>query len=322
MRTGRLSHTSTTLADGRVLVVGGQDSAGVGITTAEVYDPESGNWSAAGSLATARLSHSATLLGDGRVLVAGGAPSEQNRSQALDTFETWSPVTGLWSPAGRLGTSRGGHTATLLRDGRVLLSGGLSFAGTGAVSIPSQAHPLAIAVRPQAASALASVEIYDPRAEQSKPTASMSAGRTAHSATALDDGTVLVADGSGGGPAGLASAERYDPVAGSWSPTHSLVEARSGHTATLLEDGTVLVAGSGPTYPGEPAPGPAASSEVYDPSSGRWRRTAHLAVPRAGHTATLLTDGTVLVAGGYRADAAPSVTPAEPSETYLPRAPS
>jgi hypothetical protein len=55
-----------------VLVVGGVDSGGNDLTSAELYDPVTGVWSTTGSLATGRGSHTATLLPNGKVLVSGG----------------------------------------------------------------------------------------------------------------------------------------------------------------------------------------------------------------------------------------------------------
>jgi hypothetical protein len=99
----------------------------------------------------------------------------------------------------------------------------------------------------------------------------------------------------------LASAELYDPGSESWTPTGAMRVARSRHTATLLPDGRVLVAGGfdiqGAMDANVESMG-RGTPEVFDPSSGRWSRTGSMAFPRAGHTATLLTDGRLLVAGG------------------------
>jgi N-acetylneuraminic acid mutarotase len=97
----------------------------------------------------------------------------------------------------------------------------------------------------------------------------------------------------------LASAELYDPSSGSWSPIASLVEGQYGaeSSATLLLDGRVLVVG------GASSTKVVASAELYDPSKGTWTATASMTETRLGHTATRLPNGTVLVAGGYRASA-------------------
>ncbi len=120
-------------------------------------------------------------------------------------------------------------------------------------------------------------------------------------ATLLLDGTVLVAGGAlNSEPYVLASAELYDPSTGSWTTTGAMIEARSGYSATLLPDGKVLVAGGSATIVGS-SPFPLATAELYDPRTRAWTAIGSMATARTGHTATLLVDGKVLVAGGVAA---------------------
>lgn len=112
----------------------------------------------------------------------------------------------------------------------------------------------------------------------------------------LSDGTVLVAGGSVGTEV-RSSAERFDPVSGSWTATGRMHQARAGHSATLLPNGTVLVAGGYLTSRTQPEQ-MLASAELYDPAAGTWTLTGDMNQARAGHTATPLPDGRVLVAGG------------------------
>ena len=115
--------------------------------------------------------------------------------------------------------------------------------------------------------------------------------RFGHTATALADGTVLVAGGLEAGSSALASAERYDPAASAWIACGDLNAPRSGHTATLLASGQVLVVGGA-------CDGVAlASAELFDPRTGDWTVTGSLHSARSGHSAALV-DGKVLVAGG------------------------
>jgi len=170
---------------------------------------------------------------------------------------------------GSLATARNGHTATLLPNGKVLVAGGGDINGIHA-----------------------SAELYDPASGTWSATGSLATARFFHTATLLPNGKVLVAGG------GNNSAELYDPVSGTWSATGSFATARTFHTATLLLSGKVLiVAGEGNS-----APFVLASAELYDPASGTWSATGSLATARAGqpsgHTATLLPNGKVLVAGG------------------------
>jgi len=114
----RSNHTTTLLADGRVLVAGGTDGVDP-INTVEIYNPTTGTWTATGSLLEARLSHAATLLLDGRVLVTGGYDGG-----ALENAEIYDPASGTWSSAGSFIDARWLHTATLLPSGKVLVAGG------------------------------------------------------------------------------------------------------------------------------------------------------------------------------------------------------
>jgi len=124
----------------------------------------------------------------------------------------------------------------------------------------------------------------DPSTWTWSSTPDMSVARFGHTATLLDDGTVLVAGG------GTASAELYDPASRRWNPTGAMNVARYGHAAVRLPDGRVLVVG-GDSYEG--------SAELYDPQTRTWRFTGSLLTPRLGATLTVLANGTVLLAGGF-----------------------
>ena len=119
----RFNHTATLLQNGKVLVAGGGNSgSNPFLSTAELFDPANGTWSAATSMAVARRDHTATLLTNGKVLVAGG----YNDFGYLDTAQLYDPGTGSWNvTANNLTTARAFHTTTLLANGKVLLVGGL-----------------------------------------------------------------------------------------------------------------------------------------------------------------------------------------------------
>jgi uncharacterized protein (TIGR03437 family) len=127
-------------------------------------------------------------------------------------------------------------------------------------------------------------------------TGNLNQPRFNYTATLLTNGKVLIAGGSDGA-AILNGAELYDPATGTWSATGNLNTPRSGNTATLLANGKVLVAG------GLDRTRPPFSSiniaELYDPATGTWSNTGNLNTERASHTATLLPNGKVLVAGGF-----------------------
>ena len=279
--------TPTLLRGGDVLVAGGA-SLGVGScsgTSAELYDPASGSWTPTGSMGTRRAGHTATLLPDGRVLVAGGSGGPADNADCGDvaSAELYDPRTGTWIPTGSMGTPRSAHTATLLPDGRVLVVGGTNDLGTIAKGY---------------AASLTTAELYDPASGTWTPTGSMGTPRSAHTATLLPDGRVLVAGGLLAPTGSVASAELYDPASGTWTPTGSMDTKRQGSTATLLPDGRVLVAGGSSVSGVGIGIVVLGTAELYDPRTGAWTATGSMGAERERPTATLLPDGRVLVAGG------------------------
>jgi hypothetical protein len=271
----RSSFAAVRLGDGRVLVVGGTaddaeyvNGMPVSLSTAEVYDPRSGTWSAVASMAYGRAVPTATLLANGTVLVAGGSGG----GQQTPTAELFDPATGTWAAAPSMAGARSAQTATLLADGTVLIAGGSDVPGVPAA------------------------ERYDPRTNTFTLAGPMLQPRRYHTATLLQDGRVLVAGGSADGVEGLlTAAEIYDPATNAWTATSSMANGRDSFTATLLADGTVLVTGGAPLAMGQ---GPQSSAELFDPATGRWLALPAMRLPRHYHAATRLDDGTVLVTGG------------------------
>ena len=313
----RALHTATLLANGKVLVAGGQGSS-LALRSAELYDPATGVWTFTGRLNFTRIGHTATLLPDGKVLVAGGhggadlLPAYTQRSAEL-----YDPATGAWTFTGPLNKARQFHTATLLPDGKVLVAGGYYFnqdhqqdttelynpatgawTYTGRLNIARIGHTATllpdgkVLVTGGNLGSRTSAELYDPATGVWTPTGSLIGARYGHTATLLPDGKVLIAGGITADGTVISRAALYDPATGAWAPTRSLNTARTVHTATLLANGKVLVAGGwgGPYL---------TSAELYDPATGAWTPTRSLNEARMQHTATLLPDGKVLVAGGY-----------------------
>lgn len=292
MTVGRDGHTATLLSDGRALIAGGFDSAGDRLSSAEMYDPKTGQFSPTGPMTIPRIDHTATLLSDGRVLFVGGydfydftgtgiavpGPTPKptvsiGDPDPLRIAELYDPKTDVFSRTGSMAVDRYDHTATLLNDGRVLIVGGYNLKS----------------------GIFASAELYDPNTGTFSATGSMSTSRIGHSATLLPDGDVLIAGGYNSAGFSLASAELYDPTTGKFRPTGSMSVDRDNHTATLLADGRVLIAG-GFHNNGDPD-NAYASAELYDPGSGTFSATGPMWVARTGHTATLLGNGQVLLTG-------------------------
>jgi hypothetical protein len=272
-----------------------------------------GAFSATGTMSTPRFAHTATLLGNGRVLIAGGASAIWAGPDVIEaTAELYDPSTGSFIPTGSMTVPRWGHTATLLRDGTVLIFGG-SGGATAEVYDPVTgaftATGTMISTSPYVAAVLAdqrvlvvdgvsvTAELYDPSTRTFARTGDM-VGPAADTATVLTNGTVLVTKSlvwNANRVAHVRHAELYDPSTGTFARTGDLVEFHSVPTATLLHDGTVLIAG------GDIGEGDGASSvaELYDPATGAFSLTGRLREGRQDHTATLRSDGTVLFTGGH-----------------------
>ena len=193
------------------------------------------------------------------------APSATAQAPSSGPSPSASTSVGRWLPAASPNVSLQYHTATLLPDGKVLVVGD----GTS--------------------------QRYDPAINTWIPTTYPNAAHFCGTATLLRDGRVLVASRN--------ASELYDPVANTWTATGRMSIARFCPTATLLLDGRVLVVGGEP-----PAPTtfPAVwftedTAEVYDPATGTWTSAGRMSEHRSGHTATLLSNGKVLVVGGMRA---------------------
>ena len=206
-----LGQTATPLQNGQVLIAGGETAK------AELFNPSTGTFTATGSMTVSRSGHTATRLSDGRVLIAGGvqdfpAGTVPIQGPGVASAELYDPVSGSFTSTGSMSEGRTGHTATLLVDGTVLITGPDNTAelfspGTGIFSVVG--------------------ELITPRC-----------GATA---TLRNDSTVLVAGGRAcsGHITSRATAELFAPESGGFVATGSLITARDGHTATLLVDGTV-----------------------------------------------------------------------------------
>jgi Galactose oxidase, central domain len=292
--------TVTLLADGRVLLAGAQT---------QLYDPSTRAFTMTGN-SIATLGCAAALLGNGKVLFTDdpppwGVPGELY-NPATGAFELTGPyasagIAQMNSPYFRREGGWGCRRSTRLADGRVLIAGGFA------------------------------AEIYDPQTNTFSLTGAVKtypsgwvtnlpAWSDPPRATLLLNGTVLFNGGDGDfGPS--TEAWLYDPSSGTFQATGPMTTPRSEHAATLLPDGTVFVTGS---YEEDLGPNALAigATEFYDPASATFLPSPDLMTPRFEHTATLLADGRVLIAGGLT-DAYPpgsGYIALSSTEIYTPRA--
>ena len=251
-----------------------------------------------GSLTSARFFHTATELDNGMVLIAGGAPNPSDlepNGVAIAAAELYNPATGTFTQTGSMTAVRAGHTATLLNNGKVLITGGTTEIGLAGLTdldlLPEDSINFIDSV--------ASAELYDPATGEFTATGSMNLARSGHTATLLNNGMVLIAGGAGGkngGGLATATAELYDPATGTFTLTENMVSAHEAHTATLLNNGMVLIAGGNNLVFGVGKV--QGNAELYDPITGIFTPTGSMSSAREYHTATLLNNGTVLIAGG------------------------
>src|SRR5208283_4080248 len=194
---------------------------------------------------------------------------------AAGAFRATTPAAsslGTLTPAAPMLEPRSGQTATLLAGGKVLIAGGMR--------------------RNQ--DFYKSAELYDPATAKFQPTGQMSIGRVGHVAVLLRSGKVLIA-GGWIGYGTTDSAELYDPATGKFTVVAKMTARRAAVSATLLSNGDVLVVG-GADHDGPD--GALASTEIFHADTLRFQPTGSLHHARSSHTATLLNDGRVLIAGG------------------------
>jgi hypothetical protein len=319
--TARFSHTATMLLNGKVLIAGGMEQNGVWLDSAELYDPAEGRFIAIGKMSTRRAGATATLLPNGKVLIAGG---NDGSGKSLASAEIYDPDTNTFSSTGSMSSPRGHAIAVLLQTGKVLIAGGNAagdddqlasaelydplaghFLPTGSMRGPRSAFT---AVRLKDGRVLvagglsggqypyhkveATAEVYDPLTGRFTLTSEMSVPRYKQGAALLPDGKVLIVGGSNedGRQYKYSSTEIFDPRMNAFQPGPRMKFPRfkllSG--VITLKDGRVLIAGG------------AEQPEIYDPARGVFVSVDD--EPLDGFlfsTATLLSDGRVLMVDGY-----------------------
>jgi hypothetical protein len=292
MATARSGHTATLLANGKVLIAGGSPLA-----TAELYNPADGTFSPTGDMSVARAGHVAALLPNGQVLIAGGG-----------TAELYDPVTGKFSPTDNMTSAGAGHS-TVLQDGRVFIAhdgtaaeiydpATGTFTATNPYATPGGIQWVFTDVLLQDGRVLvvgynynlgSANELYDPIAGTFSITgASLASGVVV--ATVLTSGQVLLVEANC--DVDPDAVEVYDPASGKFTDIGSTRDKHPFSAGVLLQDGTFLVTG-GQLVGGSPS----TSAELYVPASGVFL-SGNMMTAREYHTATLLPDGSVFIAGG------------------------
>ncbi len=315
------------LQDGRVLVVGGWMRDGDGTRpAAELFDPDSGTFTPTGVPGNDFNQGMGVLLEDGRVLFVFGL-SEQ--------AEIYDPVSGGFEPTAITYPQGQGGTATTLGDGNVMLLFGDgtvatydptsdALASVGSVPTPVETATLLEDGRVLVTGAR-TAGVIEPGVFRYQPL-SMLTPRSGHTATRLGDGQVLIA--GGGNPEEpfepIPAGELFDPETGGFVATGSLNLPRSLHATALLEDGRVLIVGGTPGTMVGSRTGPGMAeydhAEIYDPPSGTFSLLdSPMSQPRIAPTVVTLLDGRVLVLGNYPGNV-PSAddTSANTSEVFAP----
>ena len=297
LTTARSGHQAVLLRDGRVLIVGGVSSfADVNLlASAELYDPYGGTFMRTGNMLEP-FADTATALPNGTVLITHSIIGYNAFGELFVRHaEVYDPSTGTFSATGDMVNFHNFPTATLLRNGDVLIAGGDIGDGDGPTS---------------------SAELYHSDLGTFTATNGLTVPREGHTASLLSDGTVLIAGGHGGvqvvgGLDNLANAEMYDPVTAVFRATGSMTTGRELHQATALNSGAVLMTGG---------------EEYYPAGAGSRPLTDGLL-----SSAELYSDRNLLQDGGFETDVPPTLGPAwvsdnplrqvpAKSETYQPRA--
>ena len=219
MTTSRSGHTATLLDNGKILFVGGVGIGWSFLESAELYDIHTGIFSATGSMTIARESHTATLMKNGTVLITGGHKGRRAEIKIYSSGEIYNPSSEKFTLTGSMTKIRHKHDAVMLKDGKVLITGGSD--------------------ERDSRGAYTSAEIYDPISATFQSTNNMNRSRYKHNGTSIlfENGNVLIAGGANRAETYNSKTKEFTIVAG------SMKTDRLFSCATLLANFKVLITG-------------------------------------------------------------------------------
>ncbi len=303
MATARINPVSTVLSTARVIVAGGGNTSLNGIASAELYNHTTRTWAATGSMATARWGHTGTLRNNGTFLVVGGTTTQAG--SYLASTESYNSTTGVWSAGPSLANGHRGHSAVKLSNGDVLIGGSDSFTNMSSEKLSVSTNVWSSAgtagLTPwftrmtlmgdgrvlQVGDNESGPQIYNPSSNSWSYAGSLSKAQYSYATqTLLPNGQVLRAGGLGG-----QHAEVFDPSVNTFTRTGETSWPHEHATATSLGDGRVVIIG-GTTAAA------ARSTETYNQTWGTWSQGPAMTTARGRHTAQLMNNGKILVAGG------------------------
>ncbi len=266
-----------------------------------VFDPQTNAWGRLSEIPSNRAFSDVIVLDDERILVIGGFLMGGLASvpAPLSLVEAYDPDSGDWQTLEPMNSAVAEQTLVTLSDGRILVAGGFD--------------------EPNSLAQITRAEIYDPATGAWTLTGSLNSPLTLPVAVSLPDGRALIT-GNNIPPTATASdssnSEIYDPDTGEWTSVAPMSQNRTFHTLTLMPDGRVLAVG------GEDPNGAdhvlLSTTEIFDPETHTWSPGPDLSQPRSNHSATLMPDGGILLAGGIVTTQSGEIRPVTSIELITP----
>jgi hypothetical protein len=283
----RSFHHGILLPNGEVALLDGADGAYE--QTVENYDPKTGQFRLTGKLLGSRLYATATLLQNGKILITGGQGTVNGAfSDCHTASEVYDPITGTSHLVGNMNQCRAAHQATLLQNGKVLITGGHAYYDTSEKQARLIGGPN-----------LNVSELYDPQTETFTPAANMNDRRSGHQATLLKDGNVLVTGGREKNV--LDSTELYLTKENQFIELSKMLYPRINHHSMLLSNGNVVILGGGVEGKGKVGSSNYTDEvEVFNPKTRTFQSAGYLKQPSAVNSANLLPNGKIFILLGNK----------------------